>query len=467
MRKSHGQLPEGDHGVHESERGKRHILRRRTLQEIAAALSTKGLREAVERYESYLTPPTTNYAIVDDQSRRRTTLRRQGGGDLDYVWHGPPSWFDPRYVILEVTVGERGNVEFMTHAGEELLYVMPEREITYEFFWPNRKPPWLGTIPNTGVRVSEWDKKVMVPPGYLIRINSTLLHRNTTAHPSGATSPATAKAWIILQSPAGPAALLVHPHAEDSPVGSFRKSTERRRKFEEGGIFLRAFKKEILDAMDPGNFLLLASGVSEKLTLHRKRAELPIEKLAAQCELNKSYVSRLERRELNNVSIPTLLDLAAPIDADISELVTSTDWAAVWERDTTSQERRYVAGPPPPDERFGRKKRRTHHLHPVIIALKPGGPSEQFKASSNYDDMTSVIVLGGEVIFRFEDDHKQERKLLVANQVFHARHNLAFETQALTDSKLLVIRYSGQCSCQTRIGSDDLPEEGGQVTKTE
>ena len=249
MRKSHGRLPEGDHGVHESEgSAKKHILRRRTLQEIAAALSTKGLKEAVERYESYLTPPTNNYAIVDDHSRRRTTLRRQGGGDLDYIWHGPPSWFDPRYVILEVTVGAGGNVDFMTHAGEELLYVMPEREITYEFFWPNRKPPWFGTIPNSGIRVSDGDKKVTVPPGYLIRINSALLHRNTTAHPGGATLAAPAKAWIILQSPAGPAALLVHPHAEDSPVGSFRKSTETRRKFEEDGIpFLRAFKKDDLE----------------------------------------------------------------------------------------------------------------------------------------------------------------------------------------------------------------------------
>jgi transcriptional regulator with XRE-family HTH domain len=362
---------------------------------------------------------------------------------------------DPRYVILEVSVKGDGNESFMTHAGEELLYVLPPGPpITYEFFWNGKVlPPWETktneeTLPrdkgvnNGGVAISDDYRKVTVPPGHLIRINSTLLHKNNTQDGEEA------KAWIILRPLSGPASLLVHPHAADAPIGSFRKSTEVKQRFEKEDIpFIRQFSKDELAKMDVGNFLLLASGVSEKLTLHRKRAELPVEKLAAQCELNKAYVSRLERRELTNVSIPTLLDLAEPIDADISELVSATDWVASWQEDTTGETRKTVAGPLPPREKFGRKRERAHYLHSSIITLKPGDPVEPFKSSSNFDNLTSVIVVEGEVIFRFETNRKPERELLVANQVFHARHNLDFEAQALAASKLLVIRYSGECSC--------------------
>src|ERR1700682_1300855 len=259
----------------------RTVKRTRTLQELGSILSSKGLQAAEEQYERYLDLPSTDFATGDENKRRRRAMRRQG--QFGYIWHGPPPRFDPPYVILEVILKDP-NIKYMTHGGEELLYVLPGADIRYEFFFPpgTTKPPWFQSLPQNeiGKSVEKDGKALLVPPGCLIRINSSIPHRNSRIQtPEG--SAGDAKAWIILRPISGsPASLLVRPHIEEAPPLKFRRS---RKPFSEQDIpFIREFEKKKLEDMDFGNYVLLASGVSEKLALCRKRGARPAKKQATQ-----------------------------------------------------------------------------------------------------------------------------------------------------------------------------------------
>jgi len=453
------------------------VKRTRTLEELGTILTNKGLQAAEEQYETYLDLPTADFASGDENTHRRRAMRRQG--NFGYVWHGPPPRFDPPYVILEVTLKDP-NVKYMTHGGEELLYVLPGADIRYEFFSPHDtiKPPWFQSLPQNelGKGVDLDGKALRVPPGCLIRINSSIPHRNSRIQTNeGSTDDLNClgKAWIILRPLSGsPASLLVRPHTEEAPVLKFRRSRRKgTQTFGEQDIpFIREFTKKDLEEMDLGNYLLLASGISEKLALYRKRAELPVEKLAAECGLNKSYVSRLERHELPNVSIPTLLDLAEPVDADISNLISSLDWIAVWRRGAVPCDSQMVpTGLAPPAQSLeGRSLPRRHYLHPSVIVLRVGEPGKRFDATANIDDLTSLVVIEGEVVIRFRGDpHQSGVKLYGAGEVFHARHNVAFQAEAHKDSRVLVVRYSGVCSCVPEISTHAESPSIAGIKKTQ
>jgi transcriptional regulator with XRE-family HTH domain len=426
----------------------RTIIRTRTLEELGAILLNDGVRKAEERYQSYLKFPHRDFAFGNESVYQRQTMRRQG--HFEYIWQGPPSRFDPPYVILEVVV-DTWNEKFMSHGGEEILYVLSGPDITYEFFFPDTLAPWLHSLPpkEIGQTVDADGKKFDVAPGTLVRINSSIPHRNSLAGDGIAT------AWIILKPLSGtPASLLVRPHTDELSSIKFRRS---RKSYEQENIpFLREFSEADLKEMDLGNYILVASGLSEKLALHRKRAELPEEKLAQECGLNESYVRRLERRQLRNVSIPTLLDLAEPIDADVSTMISALDWIAVWKKQPPNPaEQAMIAGLTPPDFNLHDKPEpRPHYLHPSVISLRVGDSEKRFDETQNIDDLTSVIVLEGEIVIGFEggDGTKRRSKVLLeAGQVFHARHNFAFQAEAHKNARLLVIRYSGECSCQPDI----------------
>ena len=433
------------------------IPRRRTLREIASVLEDFGLEDASTRFQSYLKQPPKDYSADPHFTDPNISVfRRQGGkkSDLKYIWHGPHPYFGASYAVLEVSVGSHGTEpgKYMTHVGEELLFVCGNGEdsegIQYQFFWPD-SPPWAESLKHISESVADKGKRINVPQQRLIRINPSLLHRNYATPPSRTDKE---RAWIILSHPSGPAALLFlkgkRPH---------HKTDDKREH-----PFAREYElKDLTDANgDPRMdlILLLSSGIAEKLVLHRKAAELSIEDLAREALLNKSYLSRLERGEVSNVRIHTLEDIAGPIFADISDMVTNLEWAASWKDIRPPTDSDIVDGPPPPPDGNGP---RPHHLHPQVRFLKAGSAPQIFAASRNADDFVSLIVLEGKILVNFETENGEQNLIFSnsASQVFHARHNLAFFVQALSDSRILVIRYSGTCTCQGGNSVLQQPEE--------
>jgi hypothetical protein len=327
--------------------------------------------------------------------------------------------------VLQVSVTEN-ITNFMTHGGEEILFNLEgdeSGEITYEFFWPDGTPRL-------------WESEALVRPGEAIRINPSLLHRNRR---SG--SP---KAWLILRPTSdSPASLFVHDHPD---VGNRAARTDATRKASKDRV-LREFTPEELAQKKRGQLLLIESGLLEKLRVRRLRSELSVQEVARLCRLNKYYVARLERLELENVPVDNVYEIAKQIDVDLMDLLSPFNWA--WKRylikDRVDQ-RLPLARP----KALGR-----HYLHAALLHVS-AGQQLSLETSGTREDIASWVVLRGQMIPLITG--VDNPPLVKSGHVLHARNGLRFDVQALLgDVDLLEIKYSADCTC-----GESQQEEAGE-----
>jgi len=400
-------------------RARSELVRARTLEEIWMTLR-EGFQPAENKLVDYLEAAyhglrLGNFAVddPDEHVRRRTSPHR-------YVSYGPPAWFEAPFCILKVFVREE-NQEYMTHGGEELLFNLAgSAGVEYQFFWRQDSPaPWQ--------RGGDTDFAVTVQPEQLIRINPSLPHRNrpiAVRHTDGV--PATeATAWIILRPLSlSPATLILHTHAGATIVADSEKPHHQ-------------FTRERLEKMTGAQFLLIASGLLEKLRVHRLRSEMSVEELSTDCGLNRSYVGRLERLDFENFSIQTLYELSRQIDLDLLSCLRQLQWA-----------HHVQACPPVAGTDFAPFVKPpalgAHSLHPSMIRL-PKGESCKLELFESSAEIVSVIVIRGEMVPRLSGE--KNVPVVEAGHVFHARYYPGFTIHALTDLEALVIRCSQRCSC--------------------
>jgi hypothetical protein len=164
---------------------------------------------------------------------------------------------------------------------------------------------------------------------------------------------------------------------------------------------------------------------------------MSVEELSTDCELNRSYVGRLERLDFENFSIQTLYELSRQIDLDLLSCLRQLRWAHhVQNRPPVAGAETISFTKPPAIE--------THLLHPSLLRL-PQGKSckiELFEASG---EIVSVIVIRGEMVPRISGE--KNAPVVEAGHVFHARHYAEFAIHAHSDLEALVIRYSQRCTC--------------------
>jgi transcriptional regulator with XRE-family HTH domain len=379
------------------------FIRTRTAEEIWECLSQDGPKVAEDRLRDYLPGESSlPYAVDDLDSRAR---RRQA--PFHYVSFGPPSWFEAPYVILKVDVNS-DLTKFISHAGEELLCNLEGEssgDITYSFGWPAKASNDL------------WSTTAVVAPGEAIRINPSLPHLNSK---SGSPT-----AWIIFRPLSNsPASLFVHADGGKKPSAQSKDVT------------MREFTKQKIDKMGGGQFLLLGSGIFEKMKIRRLRSELSVQDLALLSNLNKYYVARMERLELDNVSIANICEIAKQIDVDLTDLVAPFRWA--WKKYPRSAP---ASGswPLPKPRALG-----NHFIHAARVHAEDG---KRFRLGvlNNIGDITSWIVLRGQMLPLIPGS--ETTPLIKEGHVFHARRGLSFDVQALGNLDMLEIRYSTVCSC--------------------
>lgn len=393
----------------------RELVRARTLEEIWTFLRD-GFTPAEDKLVEYLRAAyhgltLGNWAVDDPDGkvRRRTSPHH-------YISHGPPAWFEAPFCILQVIVRE-ANQDYMTHGGEELLLNLPGSDaIEYEFFWPEGvAPPWQAT----GAKNTE-----TVTPHQLIRINPSLPHRNRPIRDSGRGVGA-ATAWIILRPLSlSPATVILHdPHT--GVTSGMLPETHHQ------------YSEPRLRELTGAQLLLVASGLLEKLRVHRLRSEMTVEELSTSAGLNRSYVGRLERLDIDNFSIQTLYELSRQIDLDVLGCLRQLQWAHQVQPATGPSTDHVVAYEKPP--LLGH-----HVLHPSTLRLGEG-QSCKIDMSGTSGEIISVIMTEGRMVPGLADE--MEVPVVHAGHVFHARGYADFTIHALSAVTALVIRYSHRCTC--------------------
>jgi len=384
----------------------------------------------LEEYQEILYAKRIRDYAVDDPFPR--VLRR--GSDFHYRSFGPPAWFEATYSILHVTV-EKPSTQYMTHGGEELLLPLENSAIEYEFYWPRTsEPPWPGGRTTT------------VASGHCIRINPTLLHRNQRSKTAAGAS----TAWIILRPlSASPAALVFHSDEgpEPKPRGPQRTFTATEL---DGWL-----RKTGSSANEAANFLLVSSGLLEKIRSHRVWGELSEADLSAISGLNRMFAARLERRELRNVSIESLFKLTMQLDIDLVDAVRALRWA--FDLRNTSE---LVSPNGEPVSPFPSPPGSTaHQLHPAMVRLSKG-TSWQISFSHSSGEIASLVMLRGKMMAMIEGITEEEAPVVAAGHVFHIRRYEKATLHALEDAEALIVRCGTSCSCGTH--SADSAVAGNQ-----
>ena len=408
------------------------LVRARTIEEIWATLRD-GFPQAEAKFLEYLEAAyhglrLGDFALddPDEKVRRRTSPH-------EYVSYGPPAWFEAPFCILKVFVREE-NRDYMSHGGEELLFNLPGSDgIEYEFFWPAGAPrPWLADRSTPGIPMpgsggaEDAAAPVIVAPHQLIRINPSLPHRNrpVPAVPAVPGSGA-ADAWIILRPLSlSPATLILHPHGGN---GSAPNAEEPHHKFSEAR----------LRAMTGAQLLLIASGLLEKLRVHRLRSEMSVEDLSKECGLNRSYVGRLERLDFENFSIQTLYEISRQIDLDLLSCLRQLQWAHNVQIPPSAVDAGLVS--------YTKHPKIGHHLlHPASLRLASGQRCK-IELQESSGEIVSIIMISGEMVPRLSGERNVP--VVEAGHVFHARCFPEFTVHAHTDMEAVVIRYSQRCTC--------------------
>jgi hypothetical protein len=394
----------------------RELVRARTLEEIWNTLCD-GFQPAEDKLLEYLEAAyhglrLKSFAVddPDEQVRRR-------GSPHETISYGPPAWFEAPFCILKVFVREV-NRDYMSHGGEEVLFNLPDSAgIEYEFFWPEGCPaPWSSVAEN----------RVTVAPCQLIRISPSLPHRNRPVQQgNGEHGAGEAIAWIILRPVSlSPATVILHRRA-----GVRTEDMERPH---------HRLSETTLRQMTGAQFLLIASGLLEKLRVHRLRSEISVEELSVQSKLNRSYVGRLERLDFENFSVQTLYELSRQIDLDVLECLRQLRWAHHVQALPTMAESALASYEKP--TQLG-----NHLFHPGMLRLTEGKSYKVKFLEEQSGEIVSVIMIDGKMVPGLPGESNVP--VVEAGHVFHARSYPEFTIHALADMEALVIRYSQRCTC--------------------
>jgi transcriptional regulator with XRE-family HTH domain len=318
---------------------RRPTVRTGTVSELYRELKENGLPKAIDALRTQLNTlykgaHGDNFALddIDANVFRRGVSERTPSSSFLYEGFGPPPWFEAPYIVLSLEV--RGSTgRFMTHAGEEILYNLPEKNssFVYDFFWRDSVAPWH----QPGQRKSDSERAVL-EPGALIRINPTILHKNGIEIDDGEGNlkdKRVARSWLILR----PLSLSAATFMFHLPGDAHPQSIEDGNKFTLEELMERDPAGPEQYKITDAQLIMLSSGILEKVRTHRQRADLTYAQFGEvldQLNLSRNYIARLERRELENVSISNLFEIAKQLDVELLDLLQNLEWASKMVRPT-------------------------------------------------------------------------------------------------------------------------------------
>lgn len=403
-------------------------MRTGTLQEIWDDLQS-GPKTAEERILGHLRKHYQSADLLPDfaiDDVKRSTNRR-GVGPFTYESFGPPSWFQSGYLILRVEVSGR-LTEFITHPGEELLLNVGDASINYEFYTPK-------------ISGLQWpvERNAVVNTGDCIRINPALLHRNEILGSSSTI------AWMVIRPETPPSSIVVHADPGLSSTTASSEDSAKKELVPPKHTFTEIDLNRWFDKDDPAygpaKFLLLVSGVLERLRVRRVAGALTAVQLSKLCGFTnifgKFYPARVERLELDNFSIDRLMRMSGQLDVDLLAIAKAFNWTFRIERQLVSAMANKQMSISPLE-----RVPVPHQIHPAILRLEQGQPWS-IDLDRATGQIASIIVLRGEVAARIGGS---TLKSISTGHVFHSRSE-KLELQAFVDSDALLIRCGGACTC--------------------
>jgi transcriptional regulator with XRE-family HTH domain len=371
----------------------------------------RGREAATEAFERLLPEAAVRpYAILRSgagQPAQRTDTEAQDG--IVYQGFSAPAFWDVPYSLLRVRFEHVIKADFIFHGGEEILIPIAG-QIAYHFY--------------SSVETPRPKKVTLAPalkPGDIVRINPQLPHHTWAAERAGA------EAWMVIR------------HMSDSA-----SSISINSRMSSADLHPTPRRVTARDLKEPGRYALIAWGLSEKIRLHRERANLRIAQLAAACGIDPSYLSRIENAD-TNPSLETLVRIARLLHINIEEIIAPVSWcyeighlpeAASWSQQPMHQA---VLGKPPGLPHF------LHFVHWGVPAESMLEVPSRYACAEGVG--SSWIVLDGRVIFEIAVGSDAYPELLEKGSVIHFRRAAPRGIQALRDSHLLQVVYSADCFC--------------------
>lgn len=386
--------------------GEGHRPRHGTLGWLAELFYSGSEGEAAANLKEHLPEAAFGDRYVVGPSDAPRVLRTDAPESVGISYHSynPPPIWGAAHSVMKVTFPSSVPAEFMSHAGEELLVPVSGR-VQYQFFWA---PP--GEAP-------EREKLAEPVEAFeLIRINPQIPH-----HTWSVDGPA--EAWMVFRDVSEvPAAISLDPALPTrGPVQ----------------LHPRTLSTDAL--LDPSRYALTAWGIAERTRLHRERAGLGVQELAALADVDPAQLSRLEAGT-RNLSLDALLRVARVLRIPLLDLVET----ARWRYDRSGCPEIPPGGSPVP--LLGRPPGLRHWLHPTRIRLEEGWqgamePERRFSAG----DFTTWIVLEGRFVLSAGDTSRGT--LVSGGSVVHFRTDEPRTVETLEESRILQVTDSGNCTC--------------------
>ncbi len=314
--------------------GEGHRPRHGTLGWLAELFYSGSEAEATANLKEHLPDAAfgDRYIVAPADAPRVLRTDAPESVGISYHSYNPPAIWGAGYSVMRVTFPPSVPTEFMSHAGEELLVPVSGR-VQYQFFWaPPGDPPERAKLEDP------------VSPFEMIRINPQSPHHTWAVEGS-------AEAWMIFRDVSEvPAAIIFDPSLPTrGPVQLHPRTLSRE------------------DLLDPSRYALTAWGIAERTRLHRERAGLGVQELAALADVDPAQLSRLEAGT-RNLSLDALLRVARVLRIPLLDLIETARWRFDRSGDVGVPE----GGSPTPVLR--RPPGLRHWLHAHTIGERLAGP---------------------------------------------------------------------------------------------
>jgi transcriptional regulator with XRE-family HTH domain len=384
--------------------GKLSALDPYTLAWLEKVYFSKGYKAAEEAFQLLLPDiDLRSYHLQrpgQGQLSRRTDIQTADG--ISYRSYNAPALWDVPYSLLRVRLENVPKTDFMYHGGEELLTPIAGC-INYHFYCNvDGEPPRRQVLDSP------------LEPGCLVRINPQLPHHIWAESADGA------EAWMVIRH-----------------LGENASAISVNYELAGADIYAAPRRARAKDLFEPGRYALVAWGLAEKLRLCRERANLKVSQVALACDIDPALLTRIENAD-TDISIDTLVRIAKILHVSIDSLITPAPWnyrIFPLPQEDDACHHSIFEKPPDPD----------HLLHPSYWSI-PAGQAVDL-ACPELKSVTSWIVLAGRIIVEIKSGSRSSPELLEQGSVIHFRNANPTRIQALEDSRILQVIFSGTCVC--------------------
>lgn len=381
-----------------------------SLAKLHFSQGSEGVRKALEGFREERA--NLRNAHVGKASQGEAVHRTDVGESegIKYERFNPP--WGASYSVLRATFENTPKTKtYIYHSGEELL--IPVRgKIAYHFFWSpgSSRPARVLLQPPVG-------------PGDILRIHPQIPHHTWAAEKEGA------EAWMFIR----------HLSDSASHISTRIKSDHKARQ----DPSRQTTESELAN---PASYALIAWGIAERIAHCRVRSNMSTVKLARECGLDQSHVSRIESGH-TNVSIDTLQKICRVLGIPLDELLVPPAWS--FERDAFQKPRWKEKCETVP---LMRKPQGTPHaLHPISLSIRSGMKHRLEIPETRADEgaaESSWVVLEGRLISEVAESGLATRELLEPGCSLHLRRNGCIALEALQNSRLMGIVLGPGCSCR-------------------